>query len=200
MSDFIPIIILVLVFLAGVLIPIFRGDEPTSKPDTTLNNSGRKLSIGELLEEKRLEKEQERAHQAEAVLNSSEKNWNGIIPVPSDIELIETEDRLLIKGPVGSISTICDHFALMEQLPEGYCMLFGEWRFFILNDTAQSSLELKTVVMPRDHWLFMSCKLRDSILGYDVHPYNYVYEPYTFKQVLEYGIAVEATDMPEDID
>ena len=78
-------------------------------------------------------------------------------------------------------------------------MVFGKWRFFILDDMAQSSPELRTVVTPRDHWLFLSCKIRDSILGHDIYPYYYVYEPYTFEQLLEYGLAVEATDMPADI-
>ena len=89
---------------------------------------------------------------------------------------------------------------MMEQLPNGYCVVLGSWRLFVLEDMAQSGLDVRTVVMPPYHWLFMSCKFRESITGYEQHPYKYFYEPFTFKRVLEYGIALEATDLVDEVD
>ena len=143
------------------------------------------------------EKLNERAINADKIMDQSDDEMTYAIDLPSDIELMETDTCLLIKGPVESIAKICDEFSYMEQLPDGFCATLGDWRLFVLEDTPQSSLEHKTVVMPADHWLFMSCKLRDSIMAYDMHPYNYVYEPFSFKRVLEYGIGVEATDYAE---
>ncbi len=128
------------------------------------------------------------------ILEKGNQDMTYIIVLPKDVELIETEACLLIKGTTKSILAIGDELALMEQLPQGYCMQIGNWHFFVLNDTTQSSREDKLVVMPPDHWLFMSCKFRDSLLGEDVHPYQYNFEPFTFKKVLKYGIGVEATD------
>jgi hypothetical protein len=182
-----------LVLLVRLLIPIFREKEPVSEATDDYSKKSGHQNLTETVQAKRLEEEEERVRKAELMLN--DKEFTGRINIPSDISLIETESCLLIKGSVESIASICDELAVMEQLPEGYCLMLGEWRLFVLDDMAQSDRELKTVVMPRDHWLFMSCKLRDSILGYDVHPYNYVYEPFTFKQVLEYGIGVEAIDI-----
>ncbi|SHF70680.1 hypothetical protein SAMN05443549_10180 [Flavobacterium fluvii] len=143
------------------------------------------------------EKLKERAINADKIMDQSDDEMTYAIDLPSDIELVETDSCLLIKGPVESIAKICDEFSYMEQLPDGFCATLGDWRLFILEYTPQSSLEHKTVVMPADHWLFMSCKLRDSIYAEDIHPYNYVYEPFTFKRVLEYGIGAEATDYAE---
>jgi hypothetical protein len=143
------------------------------------------------------EKLNERAIIADKIMNQSDNEMTYAIDLPSDIELVETDSCLLIKGPVESIAKICDEFSYMEQLPDGFCATLGDWKLFILEDFSQSSREDKIIVMPADHWLFMSCKLRDSITGEDIHPYNYIYEPYTFKRVLEYGVGVEATDYAE---
>lgn len=143
------------------------------------------------------EKLKERTFNADKIIDKSNDEMTHIIDLPTDITLIETDTCLLIKGSVESIAKICDEFSYMEQLPDGFCAILGDWKLFILEDTPQSSLEDKIVVMPADHWLFMSCKLRDSIFAEDMHPFNYVYEPFTFKRVLEYGIGVEATDYAE---
>ncbi|MFC5283431.1 hypothetical protein [Pedobacter alpinus] len=194
MLDYISLLLLGLVSLVSIFIAWFNKQESNPTPHETLRDIMPKKNLSELLEAKKLEKQHERTQQAKNILDDSGESFTSIIPVPADVELIEKMDRLLIKGSVKSLSLICDYFALMEQLPEEYCMLMGQWEFSVLEGAAASSLMTRTVTMPRDYWLFMSCKLRDSILGYDVHPYNYVYEPLTFKQVLEYGIAVEATD------
>lgn len=143
------------------------------------------------------EKLNERAISADKIMNQSDDEMTYAIDLPSDIELIETDTCLLIKGSVESIAKICNEFSYMEQLPDGFCATLGDWKLFILEDFPQSSREDKIIVMPADHWLFMSCKLRDSITGQDIHPYNYIYEPFTFKRVLEYGVGVEATDYAE---
>ena len=154
-------------------------------------------SISTIVKKLSEEKLNERASNADKIMEQSDDEMTYAIDLPSDIELMETDSCLLIKGPVESIAKICDEFSYMEQLPDGFCATLGDWKLIILEYTPQSSLEHKTVVMPADHWLFMSCKLRDSILAYDIHPYNYVYEPFSFKRVLEYGIGVEATDYAE---
>ncbi|MGA9638548.1 hypothetical protein [Flavobacterium sp.] len=143
------------------------------------------------------EKLKERAINASKIIDKGEDEMTYVIDLPSDIKLIETETCLLIRGFVESIAKICLDFAAMEQLPEGYCVTLGNWKLFVLEDFPQSSRDDKIIVMPADHWLFLSCKLRDSIHGHDFHPYNYMYEPFSFKRVLEYGIGVEATDYTE---
>jgi hypothetical protein len=144
------------------------------------------------------QKLQEQAGQAQAVLNNGDDDMTYIIAIPPNIRLVETTDCLMITGPKAGIDMICDEFAMMEQLPNGYCVVLGDWRFFVLEDTAQSDASVRLVVMPHYHWLFMSCKLRESITGYEQHPYKYFYEPFTFATVLEYGIGVEATDMANE--
>jgi hypothetical protein len=154
-------------------------------------------TIGAITKKLTEEKLKERVIKADKIIDQSDDEMTYSIVLPTDIKLIETDACLLITGSVESIAKICDEFSNMEQLPEGFCVILGDWKLFILEYTPQSSLEHKTVVMPADHWLFMSCKLRDSIYAYDYHPYNYMYEPFTFKKVLEYGIGVEATDYAE---
>ena len=64
-----------------------------------------------------------------------------------------------------------------------------------MDEIQQSDLEVKMFVMHASYWLFMSCKFRDSISGFGIHPFHYFYEPITFKRVLDYGIGIEATDL-----
>lgn len=147
-----------------------------------------------ILQQKSEEKRQERIRKVDAILDNGDEDMTYQIPLPADIQLLETDICFLIKGSVKSIRKICDELAAMEQLPQGYCMQLGNWHFFVLDDFTQSSREDKIVVLPANYWLFMSCKFRDSLLGEDIHPYQYNFEPFTFKKVLEYGIGVEATD------
>ncbi len=151
-------------------------------------------SISTLLHKKSEEKLKQRTINARQMVNQSEDQMTYSIVLPLDIKLIETESCLMIRGTVESIEIICYEFSNMDQLPEGFCIQLGDWKLFIFEDMPQSSREDKIIIMPADHWLFMSCKLKESIHGYEMHPYNYIYEPLTFKIVLEYGIGVEATD------
>lgn len=151
--------------------------------------------IGFILQQKSEGKRQERISKAHAILDNGNQEMTYIMPVPNDIQLIETDNCFLIKGSQKSIHEICNELGVMEQLPQGYCVQLGNWRFFVMENISQSSREDKIVVMPANYWLFMSCKFRDSIMGEDVHPYNYNYEPFTFKKVLDYGIGVEAIDL-----
>jgi hypothetical protein len=151
-------------------------------------------NLSAVLEKKSQEKLKERAINADKIIKQGDEQMTFAIPLAPDIQLLETDSCLLIKGSVQSIATICYEFSNMEQLPEGYCVQLGNWKLFILEDVPQSSREDRIVVMPRNHWLFMSSKLRDSIYGEDIHPYVYIYEPFTFKKVLEYGIGVEVID------
>jgi hypothetical protein len=151
-------------------------------------------NLSAVLEKKSQEKLKERAINADKIIKQGDEQMTFAIPLAPDIQLLETDSCLLIKGSVQSIATICYEFSNMEQLPEGYCVQLGNWKLFILEDVPQSSREDRIVVMPRNHWLFMSSKLRDSIYDEDIHPYVYIYEPFTFKKVLEYGIGVEVID------
>ncbi len=187
-----------LIIIAGLAYFIFFYKKGTKHYFYSENIKPQSLSnsvINSILQQKSEEKLQGRISKVDAILNNSDEDMTYVIPFPDDIQLIETDDSFLIKGSVKSISEICDELATMQQLPQGYCMQLGNWRFFVLDDFIQSSREDKIVVLPANYWLFMSCKFRDSILGEDVHPYNYIYEPITFKKVLEYGIGVEATDL-----
>ena len=151
-------------------------------------------SIGSVLDKKVEEKLKQRTINAQQIMEQSEGEMSYSLVLPSDIKLIETESCLLINGSIESIEKICYEFSNMDQMPEGFCVQLGGWKLFILEDKPQSSREDKIIVMPADHWLFMSCKLSESIHGHEMHPYNYIYEPFTFKKILEYGIGVEATD------
>jgi hypothetical protein len=133
-----------------------------------------------------------------ALANTILKNSNEIliydIPLEADIEVIETNECLLIKGSTKSLNSLCDFFAAMEQLPQGYGLQLGNWEFIVLNNYTISSIEEKKIILPQEYWLFMSCKFKDSISGEDIHPYLFDFEPYSFKKVLDYGIVMEATD------
>ena len=109
------------------------------------------------------------------ILEKGNQDMTHIILLPKDVELIETETCLFLEGTTKSILALCDELALLEQLPQGYCLQLKDWHFFVLIDTTQSSREDKLLVMPSDHWLFMSCKFRDRVLGGDVHPYQYYF-------------------------
>lgn len=146
------------------------------------------------LAEKSVTKLKKRVQKAVEIINQSDEQMTYSIVLPSDVKLLETEKGLLIKGSVRSIAVVCYEFSNMEQLPEGFCVQLGDWKLFILEEKPQSSREDKIFIMPSDYWLFMSTKLTDSIYGEEMHPYNYIYEPFTFKKVLDYGIGVEATD------
>lgn len=156
--------------------------------------------LGLLVEKLRFEKIRERIEAAQKILKSNNHSFEYIIDIPDDFELIETETSLLINGSEKSIGEICDDIALRNEMHEGFCMQLGDWRFFVIDDIAQSDIENKTIVMPPYHWLFLSCKFRDSIPGYDIHPFHYFYEPMTFKRVFDYGIGVEATDLTVEED
>ncbi len=151
-------------------------------------------SIGGVLERKSQDTLLQRITQAKKIYQYGDQGMTHIIALASDIQLIACEKHLLIKGSIQSIAAICDVFAIMEQLPEGYCVQLGDWKLFVLSGSPHSSAEDKIVVLPREYWLFMSCKFRDSIYGEDFHPYVYVYEPFTFRKVLAYGIGVEAVN------
>jgi len=163
----------------------------TSKLKDASSFSATELRVAE---NESLERQKERVAKALAILNEASDKITYMVPLPPDIILQETKKHLLIKGSVKSLVAICDELEIMELLPAGYCMQLGEWRFFIVEDMTQSSLKDKIVVMPPDLWWLMTCKLKDSIYGNEIKPYNYVFEPFTFKQVLEYGIGVEAID------
>jgi hypothetical protein len=165
------------------------------KKNIPLSNIYGNISVN--LKKKHHEKLEQRAIQTTKRINHTAEEMHYSIPLAPDIQLLETDSCLLIKGTVQSIAAICDEFATMEQLPQGYCVQLGDWKFFVMEVISQSSREDKLIVMPRSHWLFMSSKLKGSIYGKDLHPYIYVYEPFTFKKVLDYGIGVEATDYAE---
>jgi hypothetical protein len=131
---------------------------------------------------------------AERIISQSKEQMTYSIVLQSDIKLIETENCLLIKGLIESIEKICYEFSNMDQLPEGFCVQLGEWKLFILEEKPQISREDKIIVMPAKHWLLAGRKLKESINGYEKHPYTYFYEPFTFKKTMKYGIGVEATD------
>ncbi|MWB96299.1 hypothetical protein GON26_18195 [Flavobacterium sp. GA093] len=154
-------------------------------------------TINAYFEEKSQEQRFRRAFAADKIVNEMSKETVYKMPMFSDIELIENENHLLIKGAVRSLAAVCYEFSNMEQLPDGYCVQLGEWKLVVKEDIINCNRENKTIMMPPDYWLFMSSKLRDSIYADDVHPYVYVYEPFTFKKVLAYGIGVEATDWHE---
>jgi hypothetical protein len=154
-------------------------------------------TINAYFEEKSQEQRFRRALAADKIVNETSKETIYKMPMFSDIELIETENHLLIKGAVRSLAAVCYEFSNMEQLPDNYCVELGEWKLFVKENTIKCSRENKTIMLPPDYWLFMSSKLKDSIYADDVHPYIYVYEPFSFKKVLEYGIGVEATDWEE---
>lgn len=151
-------------------------------------------SIDAVLKTKYQDKLNERIVEAKKISDQGDNKMVHSITLASDVQLLECKGHLLIKASVQSIASICDEFAVMAQLPEGHCALLGDWKLFVLNDVPKSSREDKIVVMPRAYWLFMSCKLRDSIYGEELHPYVYVYEPFTFRKVLTYGIGVEASN------
>ncbi|HKO78602.1 MAG TPA: hypothetical protein VJU52_15405 [Flavobacterium sp.] len=150
-----------------------------------------------ILEKKSKEKLEHRSIQKMKIINHSNGEMLYSIPLASDLQILETDSCLLIKGTVESIASICDILAIMEQLPQGCCVKLGDWKLFVMEVISQSSREDKLIVMPRSNWLFMSNKLRGSIYGEDTHPYIYDNEPFTFKKVLDYGIGVEATDWLE---
>ncbi|WP_123890407.1 hypothetical protein [Flavobacterium frigidimaris] len=151
-------------------------------------------SISAALNKKDEDKLKKRVSNAERIIDQSVEQMTYSIVLPLDIKLIETDNCILIKGSIESIETICYEFSNMDQLPEGFCVQLGDWKLFILEEKPQSCREDKIIVMPADHWLFMSRKLKESIHGEEIHPYNYIYEPFTFKKVLKYGIGAEATD------
>lgn len=151
-------------------------------------------SMSIALNKKQEEKLRQSVFKAEQMMNQTKEQMTYSIVLPSDIKLVETESCLLIKGFIESIEKICYEFSNMDQLPEGFCVQLGDWKFFILEEKPQSSREDKIIVMPASHWLFVSRKLRESINGQEMHPCTYIYEPSTFKKILQYGIGVEATD------
>jgi hypothetical protein len=167
------------------------------REENSVSSSDFSETITAALEKKTQDKLEQRHVHAECIIEQDNGAMLYSITLASDIQLLETDNHLLIKGKVKSIAAICDEFAVMEQLPEGHCVLLGDWKLFVLDDIPQSSREDKVFVLPTNYWLFMSCKLKDSIYGEDMHPYIYAYEPFTFKKVLEYGIGVEATDYEE---
>lgn len=191
-------IILLLLLIFGYFIYQFNSRRLSRRyfsEDTKETGISTSPTLSSILQMKAHEKQLERITKATTITNNADEDLTHIISLPDDIELIETVTCLVLKGSVQSIREICNEIEVMEQLPSGSCMRLGDWRFFVMEDIAQSSREEKLVVMPPDHWLFMSCKFRDSIMGEDIHPYNYVYEPFTFKKVLDYGVGVEATDL-----
>jgi hypothetical protein len=154
-------------------------------------------SLSMVLEKKSKDEQEMGSIQRMNIINHGNEEILYSIPLASDLQILETDNCLLIKGAVESIATICDVLAIMEQLPQGYCVKLGDWKLFVMEVISQSSREDKLIVMPRNNWLFMSNKLRDSIYGEEIHPYIYANEPFTFKKILDYGIGVEATDWLE---
>lgn len=140
------------------------------------------------------EKLKQSLNKAERIINQSKEQMTYSIVLPSDIKIIETESCLVIKGFIESIEKICYEFSNMDQLPEGFCVQLADWKFFILETEPQSSLEDKIIVMPGKYWLLVSKKLRENIHEHEIHPYTYIFEPFSFKKTMKYGIGVEATD------
>lgn len=184
-----PIILLIAILIIRILVSLLRKTTLEKEVDIPREIP----TITNIVKQKFAEKVMQRRHAAAQIMQFNSHLTQSIV-LPKSIELVETEKCLLIRGTVEDLSKICDQIALFDELPEGFCMQLGEWHFFSLENERESNHEEKFIVMPRDHWLFASCKLRDSINGYDVHPYNYVYEPFSFNVVLNYGIGVEATD------
>jgi hypothetical protein len=84
-------------------------------------------NINAVLEKKSQEKREQRTIRAKRISNQDdEEKMTHSIPLAADIQLLATDNHLLIKGSVQSIAAICDEFATMEQLPQGYCVQLGD--------------------------------------------------------------------------
>ncbi|HSJ66256.1 MAG TPA: hypothetical protein VK921_01215 [Anditalea sp.] len=128
---------------------------------------------------------------------SNDQSDNEKLLITENIEVIELENVLHIKGPAKDLQRIADDIQSMEFLAPGDQYVFGEWRFLVTDYTIISSKEEKFIALPPDEWLMMGCKFNDAISGYDLNPYTFFSSPFgSYK--LPYGIEIFVTDIMEE--
>jgi hypothetical protein len=117
------------------------------------------------------------------------------ILLSTDVELVELDKVLQIKGPAKALQQISDDIQNMEFLAPGDQYFLEEWKFLVTDGTVMSSKGEKFIALPPDEWLMMGCKFNDAISGYDSNPFTFYQSPFG-DYTLPYGIEIFVTDLP----